>query len=404
MDPENAPRQLSLHLDDDARLRAVLADLHVGVVITGPDAALWLANQAALDLLGLTENQLRGEEDVDPAWSVVREDGSAFSPDTQPLAVALATGKPVRNVVMGVYHPRRRERVWLLATADPQLGQDGAVLQVVLTYSDITDRRGFEARLAVTDRLAAMGTLAAGIAHEINNPLAYITANLAYAEEELGDPSALTDPRRLMEIRLALQEARDGATRVRNIVTDMRALARGDKMHRPTDVIHVLKAAIAALASEIRPRAKLITKLNPLPPVNGDEARLGQVFISLLLNASEALPADAPAENEITVTTAVEGHRAVTVEVRDTGVGIAPELHERIFEPFFSVNPVGKGKGLGLAICHHIITEMGGTITVQSVPNQGTTFKVTLPTSVERADVKPAVDESSPAGGASPAA
>ena len=389
MDPENAPRQLSLHLDDDARLRAVLADLHVGVVITGPDAGLWLANQAALDLLGLTENQLRGEEEVDPAWSVVREDGSAFSPDLQPLAVALATGKPVRNVVMGVYHPRRRQRVWLLATADPQLGEDGVVLQVVLTYSDITDRRGFEARLAVTDRLAAMGTLAAGIAHEINNPLAYITANLAYAEEELGDPAALTDPRRLMEIRLALQEARDGATRVRNIVTDMRALARGDKMHRPTDVIHVLKAAIAALASELRPRARLVTRLNPLPPVNADEARLGQVFISLLLNASEAMTSDAPADNEITVTTATDGHRSVTVEVRDTGVGIPPELHQRIFEPFFNANPVGKGKGLGLAICHHIITEMGGTITVESVPNEGTTFKVTLPTSVDRADLKP---------------
>ena len=399
MDPENAPRQLSLHLDDDARLRAVLADLHVGVVITGPDAGLWLTNQAALDLLGLTENQLRGEEEVDPAWSVVREDGSAFSPDTQPLAVALATGKAVNNVVMGVYHPRRRERVWLLATADPQLGEDGAVLQVVLTYSDITDRRGFEARMAVTDRLAAMGTLAAGIAHEINNPLAYITANLAYAEEELGDPAALTDPRRLMEIRLALQEARDGATRVRNIVTDMRALARGDKMHRPTDVIHVLKAAIAALASEIRPRAKLITILNPLPPVNADEARLGQVFISLLLNASEAMTSDSPSQNEITVTTAVEGHRTVTVEVRDTGVGIAPELHQRIFEPFFSVNPVGKGKGLGLAICHHIITEMGGTITVESVPNQGTTFKITLPTSVDRADssLEHLPDDSAPA-------
>ena len=391
MDPENAPRQLSLHLDDDARLRAVLADLQVGVVITGPDAGLWLTNQAALDLLGLTANQLRGEEEVDPAWSVVHEDGSAFSPDTQPLAVALATGKAVRNVVMGVYHPRRRERVWLLATADPQVGDDGLVLQVVLTYSDITDRRGFEARMAVTDRLAAMGTLAAGIAHEINNPLAYITANLAYAEEELGDPAALTDPRRIMEIRLALQEARDGATRVRNIVTDMRALARGDKMHRPTDVIHVLKAAVAALASEIRPRARLVTKLNPLPPVNADEARLGQVFISLLLNASEAMTSGAPAENEITVTTAVEGHRAVTVEVRDTGVGIAPELHQRIFEPFFSVNPVGKGTGRGLAICHHIITEMGGTITVESVPNQGTTFRVTLPTSLERADLSPPV-------------
>jgi two-component system NtrC family sensor kinase len=165
----------------------------------------------------------------------------------------------------------------------------------------------------------------------------------------------------------------------------MRALARGDKMHRPTDVIHVLKAAIAALASEIRPRARLVTKLNPLPSVNADEARLGQVFISLLLNASEAMTDGSPSENEITVTTAFDGQRMVTVEVRDTGVGIAPELHQRIFEPFFSVNPVGKGKGLGLAICHHIITELGGTITVESVPNQGTTFKVTLPTSVEPA-------------------
>ncbi|HEY4184010.1 MAG TPA: ATP-binding protein [Polyangia bacterium] len=387
MDPENAPRQLSLHLDDDARLRAVLADLHVGVVITGPDAGLWLTNQAALDLLGLNENQLRGEEEVDPTWSVVHEDGSPFSSDTQPLAVALATGKAVRNVVMGVYHPRRRERVWLLATADPQLGVDGVVMQVVLTYSDITDRRGFEARLAVTDRLAAMGTLAAGIAHEINNPLAYITANLAYADEELSDPAALTDPRRLMEIQLAIQEARDGAARVRNIVTDMRALARGDKMQRPTDVVHVLKSAVAALASEIKPHAKLVTKLDPTPAVNADEARLGQVFISLLLNASEALASGSSPDNEIVVTTSVDAHRSVIVEVRDNGVGIPPELHQRIFEPFFSANPVGKGKGLGLAICHHIITEIGGTIAVESVPGQGTTFRIALPSSADRAEL-----------------
>ena len=390
MDPENAPRQLSLHLDDDARLRAVLADLQVGVVITGPDAGLWLSNQAALDLLGLNENQLRGEEDIDSAWSVVHEDGSSFSPDTQPLAVALATGKAVRNVVMGVYHPRRRERVWLLATADPQLGDDGSVHQVVLTYSDITDLRGFEARLAVTDRLAAMGTLAAGIAHEINNPLAYITANLAYADEELADPAALTDPGRLKEIRLAIQEARDGAARVRNIVTDMRALARGDRMDRPTDVLHVLRAAMAALASELRPRARLVSCLAPVPLVNADEARLGQVFISLLLNASEAMTSGSADDNEITVATSVDAQSAVIVEVRDNGVGIPPELHQRIFEPFFSANPVGKGKGLGLAICHHIITELGGTIAVDSVPSHGTTFRIALPACGDRVEAAPA--------------
>jgi signal transduction histidine kinase len=383
MHPENAPRQLSFHLDADARLRAILADLQVGVVIAGPDAALWLSNQAALDLLGLTENQLRGEAPLDPSWSVVHEDGSPFPAATQPLAVALATHLPVRNVVMGVYHPDRRERVWLLATADPQLGPEGVVTQVVLTYSDLTDRRGFEARLAVTDRLAAMGTLASGIAHEINNPLAYITANLAYLEEELADPKTFTDPARLTEVRHAIHEARDGAERVRNIVTDMRALARGDRMHRPIDVTLVLKSAVAALSGEIRARARLTTRFVPVPLIKGNEARLGQVFIGLLLNAYEAITTGTPEDHEITIATSVDGQHRVVIEVHDTGIGIPPQLHERIFDPFFSANPRGKGKGLGLAICHHIITDLGGTISVESAPARGSVFRVALPSVTE---------------------
>jgi PAS domain S-box-containing protein len=379
MDPTNAPRQLSLRLDDEARLRAILADLQVGVVITGPDAGLRLYNQAALDLLGLNELQLRGEEAPHPAWSVVHEDGSAFSAATQPLAVALATGKPVRNIVMGVYHADRHERVWLLATAEPQRDDTDAVVQVTLTYSDITERRGFEARLAVADRLAAMGTLAAGIAHEINNPLAYITANLAYADEELRDPTALTDPTRLAEIRHAIGEARDGANRVRNIVNEMRTLARGDDQRRPINVTHVLQSALTALASEIRPHANLVTDLKPVPLVNADEARLGQVFINLLLNAADAITDGSPGDNEIAVSTATDAAGQVVVEVKDSGVGIPPELHQRIFDPFFTGKPIGAGKGLGLAICHHIITDFGGTISVASAPERGSVFRVTLP-------------------------
>jgi len=388
MHPENAPRQLSFRLDDDARLRAVLADLQVGVVITGPDAGVWLCNQAALELLGLSESQLRGEEPPDPAWSVVHEDGSEFSPATQPLAVALATQRPVLNVVMGVYRPDRRERVWLLATADPQLGVDGNVVQVVLTYSDLTDRRRFEARLAVTDRLAAMGTLASGIAHEINNPLAYITANLSYLEEELSDPAAIADPARLAELRHAVREAGDGAQRVRDIVTEMRALARGDRKHRALDLTLVLKSAVAALSSEIRGRARLTTRFDPIPLIRGDEARLGQVFIGLLLNAFEAIASGSPEDHEILVATSEDTqHRRVIVEVQDTGIGIAPELHQRIFDPFFSANPSGKGKGLGLAICHHIITEMGGTISVESAPARGSLFRIALPAGGDRVGV-----------------
>jgi signal transduction histidine kinase len=379
MNSDSQPGQPSNRVTDETRLRAVLADLQVGVVISGPDADLLLCNQAALDLLGLTEAELAPGALPNPTRSVVHEDGSTFSPETQPLAVAIATGRPVRNIVMGVYHPSRRQRVWLLANADPQLADGGAVAQVISTYSDITERRGFEARLAVSDRLAAMGTLAAGIAHEINNPLAYITANLAYADGELADPASLSDPSRVMEIRHAILEARDGAHRVRDIVTEMRTLARGDSPSRSISITHVLESVASAIASEISTRAILVKKLVEVPLVEADEARLGQVFINLLLNAADAITEGQPAQNEITIATSVDHAGRIVVEVRDSGVGIPPELHHRIFDPFFTNKPVGRGMGLGLAICHHIITSLRGTISVESAPQRGSVFRVTLP-------------------------
>jgi two-component system, NtrC family, sensor kinase len=379
MNPQSASDQTLERTADEARLAAVLSEFQIGVVISGPDARLRLCNQAALDLLGLTESELRGQAVADPSRSVVREDGSDFSSETLPLAIAIATGKPVRNIVMGVYHPARHQRIWLLSNADPQLDGDGAILQVIATYSDITERRGFEARLAVADRLAAMGTLAAGIAHEINNPLAFITANLSYADGELADPASLSDPDRLAEIRHAIREARGGADRVRDIVTEMRTLARGTAARRPINVTRVLELAAGAIASEIRTRAKLVTKLVEVPLVDADEARLGQVFVNLLLNAVDAIIEGQPSLNEITVATMVDDHGRVVVEVRDSGIGIAPELHQRIFDPFFTNKPVGRGMGLGLAICHHIITDLGGTISVESAPERGSAFRVALP-------------------------
>jgi PAS domain S-box-containing protein len=379
MTPQSATDQLLERAADEARLASVLSDFQIGVVISGPDAQLRLCNQAALDLLGLTEAELTGQSVTDPGRSVVREDGSDFSSETLPLSVAIATGRSVRNIVMGVYHPARHRRIWLLANADPQLDADGAILQVIATYSDITERRGFEARLAVADRLAAMGTLAAGIAHEINNPLAYITANLSFADGELADPASLSDAGRLAEIRHAIREARGGADRVRDIVSEMRTLARGTYARRPISVTRVLELAAGAIASEIRTRAKLVTKLVEVPLVDADEARLGQVFVNLLLNAVDAITEGQPAQNEIMAATMVDDQGRVVVEVRDSGIGIAPELHQRIFDPFFTNKPVGRGMGLGLAICHHIVTDLGGTISVESALDRGSVFRVTLP-------------------------
>ena len=366
-----------------ADLRMVIGDLPVGVVISSPDGELRLCNRAALELLGLNEDQLGNRQALDAVRSVVHEDGSAFPPETQPLAVAIVTGKAVRDIVMGVDHPARRQRIWLLANAAPQLDDRGRIAQVVSTYTDITERRGFASRIAVSDRLAAMGTLAAGIAHQINNPLAYITANLAYADDELADPVTLTDPHRLSEVRHAILEARDGADRVRDIVTEMRTLARGDAPRRPINVVRVLELAAGAIASEIRTRARLVKNLSDVPLVEADEARLGQVFVNLLLNAAESIPEGKPSQNEISVGAMMDTEGRVIIEVRDSGVGIPADLHQRIFDPFFTSkavgNSAGRGTGLGLAICHHIITDLGGTISVESAPERGSVFRVTLP-------------------------
>lgn len=128
----------------EERFRTLVENLHIGVLLQGPNAEMLLSNQAALDLLGLTESQLMGRTSFDPDWNVIHEDGSDFPGATHPVPQAIATGKPVRDVVMGVYRPSRKDRVWLLVNAEPELDVDGKVKQVICTFNDITDRKRAE--------------------------------------------------------------------------------------------------------------------------------------------------------------------------------------------------------------------------------------------------------------------
>ncbi len=271
---------------------------------------------------------------------------------------------------------------------------DGQPATVVFAR-DVTERREMFARIAVADRMLSVGTLAAGVAHEINNPLAYLMANLAVLARELpalidarADAGPSRSGRSAFDIETVLRDAQEGAERVSGIVRDLRALSRGDDETRgPVDLVAVLASSLKMAQNEIRHRARVVREIDEnLPPVHANALRLGQVFLNLLVNAAQAMPDGRVASNEIRVRARATDDRAqVIVEVEDTGIGIAPAVIDRIFDPFFTTKPVGVGTGLGLSISHQIVQSVGGEIDVTSTPGSGSCFRVSLVAAVAAA-------------------
>ncbi len=239
-----------------------------------------------------------------------------------------------------------------------------------------------------SSRLASVGQLAAGIAHEINNPLTYVISNLEYMldfDQKLANKLSVEDRHALID---SGQDALEGAHRVRRIVHGIKLFARLDRevLVTDVDVNEVLESSLDMARNEIRHRATLETDFaEQLPFVQADKSRLGQVFINLLINAAQALPSDPEegAEHTITVATVQEEEGFITVSIRDTGAGIEPEKMSQIFEPFYTSKPIGEGTGLGLPIVHGIVSDAGGHIDVTSEVGKGTTFYVHLPTSTD---------------------
>jgi PAS domain S-box-containing protein len=296
-------------------------------------------------------------------------------------SVALVTGE--RRLM------RRDGKVRVAEFASLPLLFDGEPA-VVSIARDVTEQRQLQSRLSLADRMASMGTLAAGIAHEINNPLAFVISNLGFLSDELRRSPVLAQGPE--EWRSVLNEAREGAERVRQIVRQLKAFSRPDEERvEPVDVHAVLDSAVMLAANEIKHRARLRREYGPVPRVMGNEGRLCQVFLNLAVNAAQAIPEGAAEKNEIRLVTRGGADGRVVVEVQDTGSGIPREALGRIFDPFYTTKPVGVGTGLGLSICHGIITSLGGDISVESEVGQGTTVRVVLPAAEEGARVeKPA--------------
>ena len=247
---------------------------------------------------------------------------------------------------------------------------------------DISEQKKLQAHLLVTDRMASIGTLAAGVAHEINNPLASLMANLDLASREVvrlaGGKSP--SPQSLLELEEELGDAREATQRVSQIVRDLRLFSRAAEDQRgAVDVRRILDSSIRMAWNEIRHRAKLTRDYQPVARVVANDARLGQVFLNLLINAAQAIPEGNAEGNEVKISTRPDGKDRVIVEIADTGQGISESVKQRLFTPFFTTKPVGVGTGLGLSICHRIVTSLGGDISVESAEGRGAVFRVVLP-------------------------
>ena len=249
----------------------------------------------------------------------------------------------------------------------------GGAPALVYVSRDVTERHRLRAKLVVSDRMASLGTLAAGIAHEINNPLTYVIGNLELVAETL---SGFPDE----DLTSALADASDGAERVRKIVSGLRTFSRGEEEKRvPIDLRGSLQAAIRLTGNEVRHRARMVSELAEVPLIIADDGRLTQVFINLLVNAAHAIPEGKSDANRITARSFTDEQGRAVVEISDTGKGMTPEVLARVFDPFFTTKDVGVGTGLGLSICHGIVEGLGGQIAIDSTLDQGTTVRVVIP-------------------------
>ncbi len=233
-------------------------------------------------------------------------------------------------------------------------------------------------RLVQAQRLEALGRLSAGLAHEINNPLSFILANLGYLRSALEESPPRMGPEDVQELREVCAESLEGAERIRRIVQNIKLFSRLDQAPRTrVDVHEVLTHALSEAREVLDPRVQIDRDFQEVPAVYASENGLQQVFFGLMANAAEALKENS--QPRLRVTTLAQEDGRVAVEVQDNGRGIAPEHLGRVFEPFFTTKRTGSSAGLGLSVCYGIVIGLGGEITVESALGQGATFRVLLP-------------------------
>lgn len=355
-----------------------------GVVVHDDKLEVVRVNRALAALLESAPDDLIGRDVADMLCGEEAAEGAALRENPgAPLNIEINEPRHGRNLSITGYSIMR---------------PDGTSGGRVLVVRDVTTERLWRARMLQTEKLASLGQLSAGIAHEINNPLGFIHSNLttlaryaanlrgvitAYREAFAGDPRLVAcETGRdidflLQDVESAVSESQDGVERVQSIVTGLKSFARAEQgpETKAVDLNQVLEGALKIAWNEIKYKATVEKDYGALPDVHCNQFRLGQVFINLLVNAAQAID---DGEGRITLRTR-SADDWVEISIQDTGHGVAPENLPRLFDPFFTTKEIGEGTGLGLSVVYGIVHEHGGQIDVASRAGQGTTFTIYLP-------------------------
>jgi PAS domain S-box-containing protein len=376
----------------EERFRCLIEGSHDAIVVStwervyyvNPTLVAYLGLESAEELLNKPASMLADE--------LIHPEDRGRTRDGLWANVKNRTSYPVHDV-------RIRHRDGSYRVADFHVSHivfDGVPAQVT-HLRDQTHRRELESQLRLADRLASVGLLAAGVAHEINNPLGYVIANLQLMNQRVSSieaevrrtaSDALSEDMRrscdivtehVRELVKMLEISREGADKVRVIVGDLKALSRADD--GPPELLDVrwaLDSTLSLTRHEVARYASLVREYGDVPLVQASSARLGQVFLNLIVNAVQAFGTTKDAAQEIRIRTLTDDEERAVVEIADNGPGIAAHILPRVFDPFFTTKPAGVGTGLGLSICQAIVSGLGGQISIRSEVGRGTTVRVAL--------------------------
>lgn len=369
---------------NDERVNKLINSLRVGVLLQGPQAEILFSNKAALNMLGLTEEQLKGRSSFHPEWNVIHEDGSPFSSTTQPVPTAIATKKSVTNIVMGVYRPLTEDRIWLQVNAEPLLDDNGEVKEVVCSFSDISQRKAVEKKMEwlyqslevrameLASSNAELERVAYVASHDLQEPLRMVSSFMELLKKKYGEQ---LDEQAGEYINYAV----DGANRMKSLIIDLQeflTVTSNKESVSRIDMNQLVEKVVLSITDEMKSIGAEIN-INKLPVVFVNRSLIEQLIQNLISNA---LKYSMPGKPEIWIN-CEEKEEQYLFSVKDNGIGIDPKYTETIFALFKRLHTARenyKGTGVGLAICKKIVERHGGNIWVESEQGKGSIFYFTI--------------------------